>query len=115
METYVFQRGEDIAVPIAARGKTTADLAGVTVTAVLKKAVGGTTAPGPEAPVLATFDAEPRDDLVGVGAGWLLSIPAEACALLTPGKYATNATATIAGGGGTIKSPVLIIQIEPAT
>lgn len=111
---WTFQRGEDIAVPLAARGKTATDLAAFVVSASLKRAGPSNSVPPADAPIAATFVAERRDDLAGVGAGWLLSIPAAVSATLAPGTYVTNAAVAVPGGG-VIKTDPLIIRIQAAT
>ncbi|VXC63720.1 conserved hypothetical protein [Sphingomonas sp. AX6] len=113
MPPYVFQRGETIAVVLEAVGATAQDIAGIEVTAVLKRAIAQR-APAANIEAVAEFDVSDIASGSEVDPGWLLRIDAATSATIAPGVYITNGVLTLPGGD-VEKTEPLLIQIEEAT
>jgi hypothetical protein len=112
MKPWVFQRGETIAVPLAARGASESQAQAMEVTANLKR-TRFMDRPDAAEPVAAIFSPMFSDDVDG-SPGWVLTIDAATSEDLAPGRYGVNASITFADGS-VVKTVFLPVQIEAAT
>lgn len=103
--TYTFQRGEPVVI---GREVVSGDPTGYTVTAKLKKAVGGRGMPSPGTPVVATFTVEFQAATSEHAARWLLTLDALTAGALAPGTYVVDALFELAGEPVEVTSPAII-------
>jgi hypothetical protein len=112
MTSFIFQRGETIALALDA---VQGDVAAVsTLSAALKPVAAGRTSVDPASPVAATFSVASRAANGDNPAGWTLTISAAASAGLIAGSYLADAKLT-AGGGVTVTTPLAIRINDPVT
>jgi hypothetical protein len=96
MQTYVFTRGEDIAVALDA---VSGDVATVSAISAALKPIPGWRAVLPAGtPAAAMFIITPRAAATDIPAGWTLLIPALVSATLAVGNYVADALLHVAGG-----------------
>lgn len=107
--TYTFQRGEPV---IIGREVVSGDPTGYTVTARLKKSVGGRGMPSASAPVAATFTVEFQAATGSQAARWLLTLDAVDADALSRGTYVVDALFTLAGEPVEVTTPALISLVE---
>ena len=112
MQTYVFTRGEDIAIALdALSGDPTTVSA---ISAALKPLPAWRAVLPTGTPAAASFTITPRVATVDVPAGWTLRIPALVSATLKAGNYLADALLQIAGGVA-ITEQIGIRVREPVT
>lgn len=96
MTSYLFQRGETIALALDAVTGDPQSIAGIS--AQLKAIPPGRTSVPPGEPVAAEFVISTRPAEGETPAGWTLVIAAATSAGLTPGHYLADARLDVAGG-----------------
>jgi hypothetical protein len=96
MQTYVYTRGEDIAIALDA---VSGDPGIVTaISAALKPLPAGRAVLPPGLPAGIPFMISPRTATPDMPAGWTLNVPAAVSATLKPGNYVADALLQVAGG-----------------
>lgn len=104
--TYVFQRGETVAVALEIVSGTFADV--TAISAAMKPLAAGRSS------VDAAVAAVPLSIAADGTAGWTLTLDAAICAALSPGSYAADARLVV-GSGVVITDPVAIRIVEAVT
>lgn len=102
--SYQFQRGEPISFGVRV---LSGDVAGITVTALLKRA-GNAYGAQSAAPAVATFTPSFVAAVGEVAAYWLFTIDPATSAALVPGRYVTDVRFIADGATVQVSSPVWI-------
>ncbi len=96
MTPYIFQRGETISLALDAVSGDPATVSALT--AQLKAVPPGRTSVPAGVPISASFSVAARASSGEIPAGWTLTIPSAASAVLSAGAYLADARLVVAGG-----------------
>ncbi len=110
--TYIFQRGESVALALAV---VSGDAAAVDiVTAAMKRVAPGRSGVDPSAPIVATFGVSFVAATTSDPAHWLLSLAPASSAALAAGNYVADAR-LIVGSGVAITETIAITLRDAVT
>lgn len=106
--SYVFQRGETVALALAVVAGDPAIVAGIT--AAIKPVTAGRGTPDPSVPVAASFDVSFLAAAGDEPARWLLTLSPAVSASLIAGSYFADARLVTAGGVSITETVALTLR-----